>query len=65
MFPVGNMYWSRVDAIRNLFISKEKVIQNNLYLLMVALHAIERIMPHIAHKNNYSFVTVYKKDIIN
>ncbi|MBY7734778.1 rhamnan synthesis F family protein [Francisella philomiragia] len=67
IFPVGNMYWARVDAIRDLFyLEKEKVIQNEpLPTDGSYMHAIERIMPHIAHKNNYSFVTVYKKDIIN
>ncbi|WP_432772916.1 rhamnan synthesis F family protein [Francisella salimarina] len=57
------MYWARVDAIRDLFyLEKEKVIQNEpLPTDGSYMHAIERIIPHTAYKNNYSFVTVYKK----
>ncbi|WP_191092590.1 rhamnan synthesis F family protein [Francisella sp. SYW-9] len=64
LFPVGNMYWARVDAIRDLFyLEKDSVLQQEpLSNDGSYMHAIERIIPYVVEKNNYSYVTVYNKE---
>ena len=55
VFPVGNMFWARPAAIRQLFllnpdlILKKEPLQND----GTFLHAIERITPHLVDSNGY------------
>lgn len=61
IFPVGNMFWARIDAINTLFglnpeavLEKEPLPYDGSYM-----HAIERITPAIVHSQNYEIRTVY------
>lgn len=63
IFPLGNMFWARVDAIKELFglnpntvLQKEPLPYDGSYM-----HAIERITPHLVVERGYEFTTVYKK----
>lgn len=62
LFPLGNMFWARVDAIKDIFeLHKDKVIQEEpLPYDGSYMHALERITPMVANKNGYKYVTVYK-----
>lgn len=61
VFPVGNMFWARVDAIKGLFdLSPEKILQQEpLPYDGSFMHAIERITPHLIESNDYEYSTVY------
>ncbi len=63
IFPLGNMFWARTDAIKEIFdldakaiLQKEPLPYDGSYM-----HAIERIIPYVVQKNGYSYMTVYKK----
>lgn len=62
LFPLGNMFWARVDAIKDLFsLDKDIVIQEEpLPYDGSYMHALERITPALVEKNGYNYVTVYK-----
>lgn len=62
LFPLGNMFWARVDAIKDIFdLNKQQVIQEEpLPYDGSYMHALERITPSLVNKNNYRYVTVYK-----
>ena len=64
LFPLGNMYWARVDAIKELFsLDKDKILQEEpLPYDGSFMHAIERITPHLVTSNNYEYITVYNRD---
>lgn len=62
IFPVGNMFWARVDAIKDIFELDKSILQcEPLPLDGSYMHAIERIIPNIVEKNGYKYITVYKK----
>ncbi len=63
IFPMGNMFWARLDAIKELFelnssliLQPEPLPYDGSYM-----HAIERISPFLVQKNKYKYVTIYKK----
>ncbi|AJI47614.1 glycosyltransferase [Francisella philomiragia] len=62
LFPLGNMFWARVDAIRDIFSLNEDMILQEEPLPRDGsyMHALERIIPNIVEKNGYKYVTVYK-----
>lgn len=63
VFPLGNMFWARVEAIKDLFDLDPKVVLQKEPLPYDGsyMHAIERISPALIEKNNYIYKTVYKK----
>ena len=65
IFPLGNMFWARVNAIKDLFEldPKEVLEEEPLPYDGSYMHAIERITPHLAVENGYRFLTVYSKGI--
>jgi lipopolysaccharide biosynthesis protein len=62
LFPLGNMFWARIDAIKDIFeLDKDVVIQPEpLPYDGSYMHALERITPAVVNKNGYKYVTVYK-----
>jgi hypothetical protein len=64
LFPLGNMYWARIDAIKELFsLDKDKILQEEpLPYDGSFMHAIERITPHLVTSNDYEYITVYNRD---
>lgn len=62
IFPLGNMFWARLEAIRQFFdLDPEKLLQPEpLPYDGSYMHAIERISPNLVAKNGFKFVTVYK-----
>ncbi len=64
LFPLGNMFWARVDAIKDMFeLEKSKILQEEpLPYDGSYMHALERITPFLATKNNYKYVTVYNRN---
>jgi hypothetical protein len=63
LFPLGNMFWARVDAIKQLFyLDKNRILQpepipyDGSYM-----HAIERITPSLIENNQFKYITTYKK----
>jgi len=65
LFPLGNMFWARVEAVRQLFyLNRDELLQQEpLPYDGSFIHAIERITPNLVENNNFKFVTVYKKDL--
>ena len=63
LFPLGNMYWARVDAVKQMFLlDKNKIIQPEpLPYDGSYMHAIERITPNLVENNNFKFITVYNR----
>ncbi|MEY8673117.1 rhamnan synthesis F family protein [Francisella philomiragia] len=62
IFPLGNMFWARTNAIKDLFyfdktdiLEQEPLPRDGSYM-----HAIERLTPALVEKNGYNYVTVYK-----
>lgn len=64
LFPLGNMYWARIDAIKELFsLDEDKILQEEpLPYDGSFMHAIERITPHLVTSNNYEYIAVYNRD---
>lgn len=64
VFPLGNMFWARIDAIKQFFELDAKIILQPEPLPYDGsyMHAIERISPNLVQKNGYQFLTVYKED---
>lgn len=64
IFPLGNMFWARVNAIKGLFILNPKEVLEAEPLLYDGLymHTIEHITPILVKKKGYENITVYKKD---
>ncbi|MED7787518.1 rhamnan synthesis F family protein [Francisella sp. 19X1-34] len=62
LFPLGNMFWARVDAIKDIFdLDESQIIQEEpLPYDGSYMHALERITPALVNKNGYKYVTVYK-----
>lgn len=63
VFPAGNMFWSRTEAIFQIFIfdfyryfSKEKDQTND-----TIMHGIERIWLYLAKMNGFSYKIIFKK----
>lgn len=63
LFPVGNMFWARLDAIKELFeldsmkiLQKEPLPYDGSYM-----HAIERIIPHLVSQSGYNVQMTYKR----
>ncbi|MDR8017921.1 rhamnan synthesis F family protein, partial [Ectopseudomonas guguanensis] len=63
IFPMGNMFWARVRAIKELFsLDADTVLQPEpLPYDGSYMHAIERITPLLTEKNGYKYTTIYKK----
>ena len=63
VFPLGNMFWARIDAIKGIFdLNKDDVLQPEpLPYDGSYAHAIERITPSLVNQNGYKVVTVYKR----
>lgn len=62
VFPLGNMFWARIDAIKQFFeldpktlLQPEPLPYDGSYM-----HAIERVSPNLVQKNGYRYLTVYK-----
>jgi len=65
VFPVGNMFWARVDAIKELFLlDPDSILQEEpLPYDGSFMHAIERITPSLVRHNKYIDMTVYKAGV--
>ena len=65
VFPLGNMFWARVDAIKDLFeLNPEIILQEEpLPYDGSYMHAIERITPSLVEKNTYMYTTVYREGL--
>jgi len=65
IYPLGTMFWARVDALIPLFeLDFSKYIQDEpLPYDGSYLHAVERLLPHISKQQGYEFKTVYKADL--
>lgn len=63
IFPIGNMFWARVNAIKDLFyLDKNAILQPEpLPYDGSYMHAIERITPALIEGRGYTYATVYKK----
>jgi len=63
IFPLGNMFWARTNAIKDLFmLDKEQILQDEpLPYDGSYMHALERIIPSVVTKNGFTYTTVYKK----
>lgn len=61
IFPMGNMFWARMDAIRGLFtLDPQTILQSEpLPYDGTHLHALERITPHLIESRGYRYSTVY------
>jgi lipopolysaccharide biosynthesis protein len=59
-FPVGNMFWARVDAIPQMFTKKifEFVPEERGQIDGTIMHAIERFWPLLAKVNGYCYKTI-------
>ncbi|MEY8673116.1 rhamnan synthesis F family protein [Francisella philomiragia] len=66
VFPLGNMFWARANAIKDLFLlDKEHILQDEpLPYDGSYMHALERITPHLIESNGYEYITVYKSGTI-
>lgn len=67
LFPVGNMFWAKVDAIKalaeldlDLILQPEPLPYDGTFM-----HALERITPHLAEQSGYTFKTIHSKEIKN
>lgn len=60
LFPVGNMFWARLQAIKDLFdLKPEQVLQSEpLPYDGSYMHSLERITPHLVISNGYRSETV-------
>ena len=63
IFPIGNMFWARTDAIKDMFyLDKDEILQQEpLPYDGSYMHALERITPILVEKNSYEYITVYKE----
>lgn len=63
LFPLGNMFWARTDAIKQYFeLDKTKFLQAEpLPYDGSYMHAIERITPNLVEANGYKYITVYQR----
>lgn len=66
VYPLGTMFWARVDAIKPLFaldydnyVQDEPLPYDGSYL-----HAIERLIPHVARAQGYGFKTIHRKGVL-
>lgn len=66
VFPLGNMFWARIEAIKQLFeLEKEIILQPEpLPYDGSFMHALERVSPALAGNNGFKFVTVYREGTI-
>ena len=62
IFPLGNMFWARIDAIKQFFeLDPKKILKSEPIPIDGSyIHALERITPHLVQKNGFKFLTVYK-----
>jgi hypothetical protein len=63
VFPLGTMFWARPDALKPIFncnfekfLQKEPIPYDGSYL-----HAVERLLPHLAKSCGFECLTVYTK----
>ncbi|MBD3842298.1 MAG: glycosyltransferase, partial [Campylobacterales bacterium] len=63
LFPLGNMFWARTEAIKQYFeLDKTKFLQAEpLPYDGSYMHAIERITPNLVETNGYKYMTVYQE----
>lgn len=63
IYPIGNMYWARVDAIDSLASLPDNYfsISEPIPYDGTVLHATERLMVNIVAQKNFEFATIYKK----
>lgn len=63
ILPLGNMFWARLDAIKDLFaLSAEEILQPEpLPYDGSYMHALERITPHLVAQRGYTYATVYRR----
>lgn len=63
IFPLGMMFWARVDALKPLFLLEfEAYVQNEpLPYDGSFVHAVERLLPYVSQKQGFTFCTVHKK----
>ncbi|MDK9694558.1 MAG: glycosyltransferase [Sulfurimonas sp.] len=66
LFPLGNMFWARTDAIKQYFeLDKTELLQPEpLPYDGSYMHAIERVTPHLVEQNGYKYQTVYKQKTV-
>jgi glycosyltransferase involved in cell wall biosynthesis len=61
-FPVGTMFWARVDALRPLFdlqLGWDDYPEEPLPFDGTIMHALERLLPFVARHAGYRFATTY------
>jgi len=68
VFPSGNMFWARTEAIKKAF--NDNISQNNFpeeagQLDMTLAHAIERSWVYIAHDAGFSFKQIIQRNKIS
>jgi glycosyltransferase involved in cell wall biosynthesis len=63
LFPVGNMFWARFSAIKQLFmLDQSKVLQEEpLPNDGSYMHALERITPYLTMQSGYKAHLIYKR----
>lgn len=63
LFPVGNMFWARIEAIKSLFeLDPAKILQDEpLPYDGSYMHALERITPHLVSQSGYKVKMTYKR----
>ncbi|CAH2792292.1 MAG: Glycosyl transferase, group 2 family [uncultured Caballeronia sp.] len=65
-FPVGTMFWARVDALRPLFelrMTWDQYPSEPLSYDGSMLHALERLLPFIAQKQGYRFAVTNVENV--
>ena len=64
-FPLGNMYWARVEAIKPLFsLEADKILEAEpLPYDGSFMHAMERIFPSLVESRGFIWNTVYKEGV--
>jgi glycosyltransferase involved in cell wall biosynthesis len=61
-FPIGTMFWARVDALRPLFelkISRDEYPEEPAPSDGTILHALERLLPFVAQHAGYRFAVTH------
>lgn len=66
IFPIGNMFWARVEAIKPLFLlDKSTLLQEEpLPYDGSFMHGLERVTPDLIESRKYEYITVYKEGVI-
>ena len=60
IFPVGNMFWARTNAIHQIFNIKFKFPKESSQENKTIMHAIERIWLYLVKLNGYYYKAIFK-----